>query len=384
MPATLPFFIVLLVAILFSAIVRKLHMPWVIALILGGILIGPYGAGLLEPNETLAFISELGLIFLMFMAGLHVRVSSIKQFGKNVGIIAAFNGIIPLLVGLGVSFLFGYTGAPALMLGIIFVSSSIALIIPALEGRGLLGSRLGNTIVGTVVVEDIASLIGLSILLQVLTPNTSIPLPLFYLLLVFILIGMRWIIPKIRLLAGSRTTIEKELFHQDVRVILGIMIGIVVLFELLGLHSIIAGFFAGFVLSESIRSERLLDHIHAIGYGIFVPVFFILVGTRTDLTALVDLRHTGLFVGTIVLASMLAKYFSGWIGARLAGFTTTEASFIGASTIPQLSTSLAAAIVGLELGILDSSLMAAIVALTIVTTFVAPILTRVIGRRIQI
>ena len=384
MQSILPFFIVLLVGIVSSALVRKLHVPWVIALIIGGIAIGPFGADLLEPSETLSFFSELGLIFLMFIAGLSVRLSFIKQSGKRIFTIVLVNGLTPFIVGFAIAFLFGYTIVPSLMIGIIFISSSIAIVTPALDARGLLGSRLGNTIVGTVVIEDIASLIGLSLLLQILQPNTSLPLPLFYPLLIAILFAMRWLIPRIRLLAGRHTSVEKELFHQDVRIIFGILIGVVALFELLGLHSIIAGFFAGFILSESIRSQRLLDHIHAISYGIFIPVFFVLVGAQTDIGALLAFRQTGLLITSIVLGSIIIKFSSGWIGARLAGFKNTESAFIGASTIPQLSTSLAVAVIGLELGVIEPELMAAIVVLTIVTTFTAPILTRIIGRNIHI
>ncbi|PIT88949.1 MAG: hypothetical protein COU27_02910 [Candidatus Levybacteria bacterium CG10_big_fil_rev_8_21_14_0_10_36_7] len=89
------FFTLLLAGLLFASVFSKLHIPWVISLIVGGIIIGPHGLKIFTPNDTMAFLSEIGLIFLMFMAGMETRLSSFKAIRKGVGIIAVLNGIIP-------------------------------------------------------------------------------------------------------------------------------------------------------------------------------------------------------------------------------------------------------------------------------------------------
>src|SRR5690606_21422335 len=124
------------------------------------------------------------------------------------------------------------------------------------------------------------------------------------------------------------------------------------------------------------RSRTLKHKIHAIGYGVFIPVFFVLTGARIDLNVLRQDDAALAFILVVVIASMLAKFVSGWIGGRLVGLSSREGALIGAATIPQLSTSLAAAITGVEFGIISNELMTAIVALTVVTTFIGPFIVR--------
>jgi Kef-type K+ transport system membrane component KefB len=379
---TLPLFIILVASVVFSALVRRLHVPWVLALLLGGVAIGPHGFDLVRPDDTLSFLGELGLIFLMFMAGLETRLSTIKKYERKIVSIALLNGSVPFVVAILIGMALGYDMIHSLVLGIIFISSSIAVIIPILEAHGLLRSALGRVVVGVAILEDIISLIALSVLLQLSVRAAALPLPVFYILLLAVLLAIRWLVPKLRQLVGSRTKVEKELFQQDLRVVFALLIGVVVVFELLGLHSIIAGFFAGFVLSEGIRSRRLKDKIHAIGYGIFIPIFFILLGAGTDFSALLPTGGVFSLALVIIIGSLLSKFFSGWIGGRLAGFSNLKSTFIGAATTPQLSTTLAAAITAGELGLLDKELVTAIIALSVVTTLAGPLAVRALAPRI--
>ncbi|MDB4516857.1 cation:proton antiporter, partial [Crocinitomicaceae bacterium] len=133
----LPFFLILFATVLFSTAFQRFHLPWVLALIASGMAVGPYGFNLVTINPTISFMGSIGLIFLMFMAGLETELSSFREFGKKIITIAFINGFIPGLVGIGVGFLFGYPLVSSLLLGIIFMSSSVAVIIPALEENGL-------------------------------------------------------------------------------------------------------------------------------------------------------------------------------------------------------------------------------------------------------
>jgi Kef-type K+ transport system membrane component KefB len=376
-----PFFLVIFAAVLFSTVFHRFHVPWVIALILGGIAIGPHGLGVLESNATLDFIAQIGLVFLMFMAGLEVKFSTFQESKNDIWMISLFNGAIPFVIGFGIGYLFGYGFISSMLLGIIFISSSIAVIIPSLEASGLIGVRLGKSIVAAAILEDAASLVLLSILLQTLDPITSLPLPIFYLLLLFSLIALRWMLPKIQWFFVSGKYSERDLFQQELRTVFVILIGTVIIFELLGLHPIIAGFFAGFVLSGSIASETLKDKLRTISYGLFIPTFFIILGMKTDISVFARKEGVLLITTIVVFGSMVSKFIGGWIGGKLSGFTSRESALIGASTIPQLSTTLAVVFTGVELGLLRQELISPMVILSIVTVFVAPILMRMIGTR---
>ena len=371
----LPFFLILLVSVLFSGAFRRFHLPWVLALIVAGMTVGPHGFALFELSSEIEFMGQVGLIFLMFMAGLETELSSFREFGKGILIIVLLNGLIPLGVGFGIGLLFGFPLVSALLLGIIFMSSSVAVIIPALEETGLIKKKLGRSIVASTIIVDVVSLVFLSVLLQTIKPVTELPLVSFYFILALILISLGYGLPKIRSLIPHKKD-EKDLFESEVRIIFLMLIGTVVTFEFLGLHPIIAGFFSGLVLSDSIKSEILMEKLRTMSYGLFIPVFFIIVGFNTDLGVLISGGTTFGLLLVILLGSILSKYGSGWLGARLAGFSKRDASIVAVATTPQLSTTLAVVYTAVELDLLKENLVVSMVTLSVVTTVLAPFALR--------
>jgi Kef-type K+ transport system membrane component KefB len=375
----LPFFLILLATVLFATAFRRFHLPWVLALITAGVVVGPYGLEVAEVTPTLGFLSQIGLIFLMFMAGLETKFDSFKELKYDIGWLSALNSLIPLAAGIALGFWFEFSLTASLLIGIIFMSSSIAVIIPTLESLNLTHTKLGKSIVSSTIIEDVLSLILLSILLQSVNPLTSLPLPSFYFLLALIMGGFAYGLPKIRALIPHHRD-EKDLFESEVRLIFALLIGVVVTFELLGLHPIIAGFFAGLVLSESIKSEILIEKLRTMSYGIFIPVFFVVIGMETNIGILTESAAVLGLIATIVCVSVGTKFFSGWIGGKIIGFKNKEASIIGLATIPQLSTTLAVVFTAVETGLLPEELIAAMVALSIVTTLIAPIGLRILSK----
>lgn len=377
MTQLLPFFLILSASIFFSELFNRLHLPWVIALILGGMVIGPDGLNIFTPNDTIGFLSEIGLIFLMFMAGLETKLSSFQESKGKISFIAFMNGAVPFLVGLSIGYMFGYGPQTSFLLGIIFTSSSLAVVIPSLEAKGILHSSFGQTVVATTILQDVASLVLLSVFFQSINPVTAIPLPIFYALLFGFLVFLRYSIPKIRSLVLRRIRSVDDVFQQELRSIFVILFGIVVVFELLGLHAIIAGFFAGFVLSDSLTSDILKDKLRSISYGLFIPIFFIVVGANTDLGVFADFETAGLLTLVVVLGSVISKYVSGAISGRVMGFSTKESQILGASSIPQLSTTLAVVFSAQQIGLIPPEVTTAMVALSIITTFISPELLRI-------
>lgn len=376
MTGLVSFFLILLMGTMMSGLFRRLHLPWVVALIAGGLIIGQSGFDLIPADPVMDFFSEIGLIFLMFIAGLETRFSDlVKDFGK-VSFVALVNGAIPFAVGLGVTLLFGYDMPAALLVGIMFISSSVAVVIPTLSSTGLLHQRLGRTIVATTLLQDIASLILLSILFQTTDGTAVLPLPLFYLIVVAIFVALRLLVPKVNktIIGYVHQTDTQDLFQKEVRIVFLILIGTVITFELLGLHPIIGSFLAGLILSDSISSEQLMSKIRTLSYGIFIPVFFVVVGVRTDLSILSNAGGSWWLVVAIVASSVISKLVSGYLGAIASKFSRRESLAIATTSIPQLTTTLAVAFIGLDSEIIDHKLIAAMVILILVTTALSPLL----------
>ncbi len=376
----LSFMLVLAAGLLFSRFLKPFHLPYVVVLILSGMLIGPYGLRLFVPDETMTFMGEIGLVFLMFMAGLEAGFSTLPEGRKRIGMIAILNSTIPFIVGVVLAIYLGYGWTSALLLGTIFVSSSIAIIIPSLEDAGLLKRPVGSAILGAAIMEDVLSLVLFAFILQTVSPQSAIPLPIFYAMLFFFLLFLRVFIKELRGFYLDEKP-KEDLFENELRFTFAVLLGTVVIFEFLGLHPILAGFFAGFSLSGPQVRQMLKRKLHVISYGLFIPIFFVLIGSETDLSTLWTESSIALIVVSVVVASMGSKFISGFIAGRLSGFSSSQSSIIGSATIPQLSTTLAVAFTGLELGILDSRMILAMAVLSMVTTFMGPFLVNIFASR---
>ncbi len=385
MAELITFLIVIAAGLFFAEFLRPLHLPYVVALIIGGILIGPNGLGIFVPDNTMTVIGEIGLVFLMFMAGLEAKLKVMGGLKKEISKIALLNGLIPFLCGTGIAIMFGYGWIGAIFLGTIFISSSIAVVIPSLSSNNLLRRNLGKSILGATIIEDVLSLVVFSIMLQILNPTHNVPLPIFYGVLLVFLATMRIAMLRLRKFYQSLLSRreKKDVFENELRFVFAILLGIVALFELLGLHAIIAGFFAGLVFSESIRKRILKRKLHAISYGLFIPIFFIIIGAEMDIWVLFGELNVLILTITVVVISILSKFLSGYIGSKLSGFSSNEGLVAGASTIPQLSTTLAVAFVALETGILDQAMIIAMTTLSILTSLVGPSALSLLVRRLD-
>jgi Kef-type K+ transport system membrane component KefB len=375
----LPFLIIIMAGLVFSEFFNRLHLPYVTALIVAGVVIGPYFLNIIELNETTAFIGSIGVVFLMFIAGSEVKIDSFKAVGKGVFIISLLNGSIPFLVGLGIGWYFGFSLFTSVVLGTIFVSSSIAVIIPSLESSKLINTRVGKSIISSTVFEDIGSLLLLAIILQSFAQRTPLPLSIYIPTIILVIFFLKAVVPALGKIYHANKR-GGDLFESELRFVFVVLLTTVLLFEFLGMHSIIAGFFIGIILGDSIKG-KIEEKIRTISYGIFIPTFFLTIGMQTDLSVFLTGTSVELTV-FIVIGLIASKIISGFIGGTLANFSKKESILIGVSTIPQLSTTLAAAFAALEFGLLKNDIIVSLIVLSVITTFLAPILIDLVSKNI--
>lgn len=360
----------------FTQLFSRMRIPWVVALIVGGMVAGPGMLGWFETDATLNFLANIGLIFLMFMAGLESPISSIKGLGRKIFCTSLLIGLVPAFVGFAITLAFGYSVVIALLVAILFMSSAVALLIPQFHKHKLLNSELGKIIIISAVVVDIVSLVLLSVYLQITGTGFSLYTLATYAVILGGVFAMNWAIPRLRWLTLSKEYAEEhDLYEKELRFIILVMIGFVVFFELAGLHAIVAAFFAGLVLSGSMKSQLIKAKLHALSYGFFVPIFFVVVGATVDLRIFVESWNTITLTVAVVGGLMVSKFFSGFAAGKLLGYNPIESCFIGVSVIPQLSTTLAVAFLGFGQGLLPAELLASVIAMVIVTAIVAPIIS---------
>lgn len=380
------FFLIIFGAAFFlPELAKKIYIPYVTSIIIAGILIGPFGFKLLDLGEIDSFLAFIGAIFLMFTAGLDVKLSSLRRIGKKTIIIALFNGIIPFITGYYLAQFFNYNLLTSLILGAIFVSSSVAIIIPMLRETKLAETDFGKVIVGSSVFQDITSLLILAFLLQYSSSTINLPLLAYIPIVLVSLLLMFFLLPKLQkfFVRKKKETQKEDIFEGELRFVIIVLILTALFFELLGIHAIIAGFFVGLFLSDTINHRLVSEKIYTISYGFFIPIFFLVIGMRTDILTIFTVQEHLFITIVIVLALIFSKFISGWLSSLLVGYSNHESLLIASTTIPQLSTTLVVALAASQLGIFDDNLVNSVIVLSIITTLLSPFLMKFFHKKLE-
>lgn len=375
---TIALLIILSIGLLGPEIFRRLKFPYFSSLILLGALLGANGVGVVESNETIEFFGFLGFTFLMFMAGLESNVKNLQQTSGRVAVLSILNVLIPLAAGIGLTRVFGYGWDAAIMTGIILSSSSVAIIFPSIRSAKFLKQEEGQMMINAVLMEDIFSLIALAVFLQIVSPVGDLELPMYFGIVfsAFVLLG--FVLPKVARIILANPIFHRQDEHEEqLRFLIIILIAVLVLFSALNVHPILAAFFVGLLLSKVVTAPEIREKIHTLGYGLFVPVFFFIIGTEMDLSLFLQADVRNIFIIALIFTAILSKFISGYIAGRFVKLSNDHATVFGIVSTTQLTTTLAATFAGSTLGVLDTPLVTAIIILSIITTIFAPIVAQI-------
>jgi len=378
---------ILLVILTFTLIApeifKRLKIPFVTSLIIIGAILGPHALNYIQTNEIINFFGFLGMTFLMLMAGLETDFAKLKELKYKIIILSTLNGLIPFSIGLFLTYSFGYSILTSTIIGIIFISSSIAIVIPILKETNLLKKDIGQIILSSVMLNDIVSLILLTFLLQTVNPISKLPLSSFFILLIISIGVLFYLMPRLTDFFLHKRFLTKTGYEKKLRFLIVLVIGFIAYFSALGVHPILGAFIIGLTLSEVVRHEHIFNKLHTLGYGLFVPVFFFIIGMQMDLKIIGNFDITEILMVSLIVGLILSKFFSGYIAAKIVKLTNKQASIYSISTIPQLTTTLAVTYAAASTGILDDLLVTSLILLSIITTIISPILLKYIihGRR---
>jgi Kef-type K+ transport system membrane component KefB len=377
----------LLSIILFSAKLAgylsvRLGQPSVLGELLVGILLGPTFLDLLnlpfiDPNlaHTISELGELGVLLLMFIAGLELHLNELT---RNTGV-AAYSGflgvLLPAALGWGAGRLFGLDNAAAIFLGLTLGATSVSISAQTLMELKVLRSRVGLSLLGAAVFDDILVILSLSIFLALEAGTGSLggvlwilgKMILFLALSVaFGLWGLPWLVHRVARLPISQGVLTLSLV---------VMLAFGLAAELLGGMAAITGaFIAGLMMARSREKERVEQGVHALAYGLFVPIFFVNIGLSVNArTMQPDIL---MFTLVIILVAILGKWVGAGAGARLGGLSLRESVQLGAGMISRGEVGLIVAGVGISEGLISSNEFSAIVAMVLITTLVTPPILR--------
>lgn len=362
----------------------RLRQPAVLGELIVGLFLGPTFVDLLHLpfvtdfeilEETISNLAELGVLFLMFMAGLELHLSELKGVGK-VAVIVGFMGVVfPLLFGAGYGLIAGMPSNQAIFLGLTLAATSVSISAQTLMELNVLRTRVGYSLLGAAVLDDILVILLLSIFLALGTGSGTIAsvvwvfIRMFSFLILAAAFGI-WLLPWL-VKRSSRLPISQGVLSMAIVVLLLYAVAA----EVIGNMAAITGaFLAGLLFSHSSEKDQLERNIRPLAYGFFVPIFFVHVGMSVDLTTL-GVETFGFMLVVIVLA-ILGKLLGAGIGAWLAGLTSRESLQLGAGMVSRGEVGLILAAVGVREGLMPDTLFSSIVGMVLATTLVTPPLLR--------
>lgn len=367
------FLVLFVVIIIGPPLMRRARTPGIIGLLLGGFVIGPYGLNLIGAgNTTVPDLGQLGLLYLMFVAGVELDLALVRVHRRAVISFGVITFLLPMLLGTGIGLALGWIVPAALLLGAL-LSSHTLLLYPAARQAGLSADRGVATAVGATVITDTAALVvlaavsgsqldggsGASIALQ-------IAIGLF--VLVIFTLGL---LPRLARLAFRYLGSDRV-----VRYLLAVaaFLAAATVAEIFGIEPIVGAFFAGLALNRLVPNEGpLMDRIDFFGSAVFVPVFLVSVGMLLDPAVMVEgqtLKLAGLFIAASLGGKALASFF-----AEVAlGYSRPQSALMLGLTVPQAAATLAATVVGYNIGLFDQSVVNAALVLILVSIVVGTLL----------
>ena len=366
--------LILLTTLILGQVSLRLKLPLVVGQLLAGIIMGPTVCNWVQPSHWLQLFSDIGVILLMFLAGLESKIDLLKKYLKPSMVVAVSGILLPIAVGYLIGLMFEFTKFESLFLGIVFAATSVSISAEVLQEMDSLTSREGTTILGAAVVDDILAVLLVSMISNLNIKGTAISMmhlgillcALVLLLAYFVLlfIAGRWLIPRLLRLSskwqGAVPTTTMALI---------ICWLLAYLADYFGLSAVIGAFFAGLSMSLTPFKKIINQSITQIGYAVFIPVFLASIGLRLTLTGI--LQDFALFL-ILTIGGIVSKLLGAGLGARLSGFNRHSALAIGAGMISRGEMALVVAQMGLQNHLLSAARYSAVIGAIIMTTVLAP------------
>lgn len=357
---------------LFAEVFERLRQPAIVGEIAAGILLGPAVLGWVKPSDTMAALSELGVMFLLFRVGLEVKPSELLAVGRNALQVAVIGVVTPFVVGWAALLALGYPFNEALFVGAALVATSVGITAQVLAAKGYLQHVASRTILAAAVIDDVLGLIVLAVVssmaqgqVNLLDLGLTAALSIGFTMVVA-LWGNRLILRVLPAIETNFSAVEGRFNFSLV-----LLFGLALLASYAGVAAIIGAFLAGMALAESV-GHREHDLVHGVTETL-VPFFLVGIGLHFDLSVLGDPAVLGAaaLVSVIAVVTKLAAGLGGWSMGKADMFR------IGVGMVPRGEVGMVVAQLGLVLGVISNKTYSVVVFMAILTTMIAPPLLKV-------
>ena len=366
-----------------SLISIRLGQPSVLGELLVGILLGPTLLDLTHLpfvtnahlTEVLIELGELGVLLLMFIAGLELHLSELARNTRVSALAGVLGVVLPVSLGWGSGALFGFSPNNAMFLGMVLGATSVSISAQTLIELKVLRTRVGLGLLGAAVFDDILVILLLSVVLATLSGGGGLGSVVLIFVKIAVFLGLSaafgiWVLPWL-----SRKVANLPVSQGPVSFALVILMLYGLSAELLGGMAAITGaFLAGLMFARTPEKAVIERGVHAVAYSLFVPIFFVSIGLG------INLREVSLDILWLMLAisavAILGKLLGSGLGARMGGFSWKESMQLGAGMVSRGEVGLIVAAIGSQAGYIKADELSAIVGMVVITTLVTPPMLR--------
>jgi Kef-type K+ transport system membrane component KefB/nucleotide-binding universal stress UspA family protein len=377
-----PAFLTILGIMLIAPLIfEKIRLPGIVGLILAGVVVGPNGLGLLARDNTIVLLGTVGLLFLMFMAGLETSLDDMKYNADKAVIFGLATFVVPMALGTVAMLAIGYDLLPAILVASCFASHTL-LALPIASKLGIMRSQVLTATLGGTLITNILALLVLAVVVRAHEGNLTLGFWLFLIpsLIIYTFLTL-WGVPKI----------GRWFFHRfghdegaEFTFVLATLFVVSYGAQLVSIEPIIGAFLAGVAITQLIpQLSPLMNRIQFIGNTLFVPFFLISVGMLVNPRILLQEQRSLVVSGVMVGVAIIAKFVPAWGSGKLFGFDVSRIMVMFGLSVAQAASTLAAITVAYNIKLVDQLTVNGTIAMILVTCVASPWITAKWGQKLS-
>mgnify|MGYP001188882598 CR=1 FL=1 len=377
--------LILLSTKVLGIVTKRLQMPQVVGALLAGIVLGPAVLGVIQSTEFLSQVSELGVIVMMFTAGLGTSLDDLKHSGKSGFLVALCGVIVPLIGGTALAMLFNSSGSDNVFIqdvfvGVVLTATSVSITVETLKEMGKLTTVVGNTILAAALIDDVLGLIALTIVTSVGgSSGDSLLMVLVKVVLFFVFVFVVGILVKKLMDWYIANVHSTDLQRYPIFAFVLCLLMSFCAEHFFGVADITGAFAAGLIISTTSKAKYIEVKFAPLSYLLLTPIFFASIGLSMNLPEM-DAKIL-LFSVLLVIVAVLSKFIGCGLGAKICGLNNHQCEQVGVGMVCRGEVALIVANKGSALGLMPEIFFGPIIIMVVATTVITPILLKLAYRK---
>ena len=377
--------LILLSTKVLGIVTKRLQMPQVVGALLAGIVLGPAVLGVIQSTEFLSQVSELGVIVMMFTAGLGTSLDDLKHSGKSGFLVALCGVIVPLIGGTALAMLFNGSGSDNVFIqdvfvGVVLTATSVSITVETLKEMGKLTTVVGNTILAAALIDDVLGLIALTIVTSVGgSSGDNLLMVLVKVVLFFVFVFVVGILVKKLMDWYIANVHSTDLQRYPIFAFVLCLLMSFCAEHFFGVADITGAFAAGLIISTTSKAKYIEVKFAPLSYLLLTPIFFASIGLSMDLPEM-DAKIL-LFSVLLVIVAVLSKLIGCGLGAKICGLNNHQCKQVGVGMVCRGEVALIVANKGSALGLMPEIFFGPIIIMVVATTVITPILLKLAYRK---